>query len=526
MTLRGILPESPLSRFLWLASLVIGGALIALRFDEFVVGSTTDDAVYVELSRSLSEGRGPAIHLSECISYHLRQLFPLGYPVLLSGIAWIAPTSIDALKLLSVVATLSTILLLSRLLRPLAATVERRLLLALVLLNPWTIAYSSRVLSEAVYAACSLAAVLAYVTWRQREAISWHVIPVGLLVGLTVSVRTVGLAMVGAVLADLVLRRDWRRLGLLAPALALGLLPHVLATQGSLISDGYQSQVFEHSEEPLLRIATAAHHLVAYLKQLPAALIPAFGDRLQAMAAMRGLESAYVAVTSLFGLALLLLIALGLWTLPDPDDHGYRAMGLYLILYAGAMLNFLSGPLGIQLRFLVPILPLLYIGLLFGISRLAGTMSVRGVHVAIVALAAILPVSLAHNIYRVADPMGRSRSHAGRGFVDYARGAETIKQNTPPDAVIMTAYPLERHIHLNRPTVAWPLNPGMGQVLADVQRCHVRFILIAPGDPDSPDELDAVERERLAMLRSHPEHLRPVVDRPAEALYLFEVIRR
>jgi hypothetical protein len=135
MTLRGLLPIETLSRSVWLAILVIGVTLIALRFDEFVVGSTTDDAVYVELSRSLAEGRGPAIHLSECISYHLRQLFPLGYPVLLSGIAWIAPTSIDALKLLSVVATLSTILLLSRLLRPLAATVERRLLLALVLLT-------------------------------------------------------------------------------------------------------------------------------------------------------------------------------------------------------------------------------------------------------------------------------------------------------------------------------------------------------------------------------------------------------
>ena len=148
----------PANRWLWFASLALGLGVIALRFDEYVVGSITDDAVYTELARSLSEGRGPAIHLGDCTSYHLRQLFPLGYPLVLSAVAWVAPTSTSALKLLSVAATLVTAILLFKLLQPLVSPTGRLVLVSLALLNPWTIAYSNRVLSEAVYASCSLAA--------------------------------------------------------------------------------------------------------------------------------------------------------------------------------------------------------------------------------------------------------------------------------------------------------------------------------------------------------------------------------
>jgi len=38
--------------------------LVWARFDEFAVGSMADDAVYAELARSISEGRGPVLHVT------------------------------------------------------------------------------------------------------------------------------------------------------------------------------------------------------------------------------------------------------------------------------------------------------------------------------------------------------------------------------------------------------------------------------------------------------------------------------
>ena len=514
----------PANRWLWFASLAFGLGVIALRFDEYVVGSITDDAVYTELARSLSEGRGPAIHLGDCTSYHLRQLFPLGYPLVLSAVAWVAPTSTSALKLLSVAATLVTAILLFKLLQPLVSPTGRLVLVSLALLNPWTIAYSNRVLSEAVYASCSLAATLAYVTWRSRPAISLHTFAVAALLGLSASVRTVGLSLISAVLADLLLRRDWRRFCVLAPAVALALAPQIWATGGDLISQGYHVQVFEHGDDAVARVFSAAHHFTAYLKQLPAALVPAFGDRLQAMAASRGLEGVYVVATSLLGFCLLSVITLGLWSVPDQGRRSYRVIGVYLFLYAGAMLNFLSGPWGIQLRFLVPVLPFLYLGLLMGAKRLAALMSGSAERLAIAAMVAILPVSVAHNVYRIADPMGSSRSVSGRGFVDYSRGMDWFRANSAPDAMIMASYPLERHIHFGRPTVAWPSSSAIGNLHSVAQKCNVRYFLVAPGDPESPDELNDTERARLAILRSCPQRFRPLLDSPHQSLYIFESI--
>lgn len=517
---------APANRWLWFASLAFGLCVIALRFDEYVVGSVTDDAVYTELARSLSEGRGPAIHLSDCISYSLRQLFPLGYPLILSAVAWVAPTSISALKLLSVAATLATAILYLKLLQPLVSPTGRLVLVTLALVNPWTVAYSNRVLSEAVYASCSLAATIAYVTWRSRPAYSPHAILVAALLGLSASVRTVGLSLIGAVLTDLALRRDWRRFCLLVPALAVAVAPQIWATGGDLISQGYRVQVLEHGDDALARVASVTHHFTAYLKQLPAALVPAFGDRLQAMAAARGLERVYVVATSLLGLCLLSVVALGLWSIPDQSRRGYRVIGIYLLLYAGAMLNFLSGPWGIQLRFLVPVLPFLYLGLLLGAKRLAALMSGSAERLAIAAMVAILPVSVAHNFYRIADPMGSSRSDSGRGFVDYSRGTDWFRANSAPDAVIMASYPLERHIHLGRPTVAWPSSSAIEVLRSVAEKCNVRYLLVAPGHPESPAGLNDTERARLAILRSRPQQFKPVLDSPQQALYIFETVGR
>ena len=128
----------------------VSALFIALRFSEFIAGSVGDDAVYIEMARSIAEGRGPIIYLSALRSY-LPFALPAGYPFLLSPLAWLFPDSIDALQLASLVLPLSVIpfyyickhLQINRTLTMIS--------IAMVLLNPWIIAYSNRVLSEAPY---------------------------------------------------------------------------------------------------------------------------------------------------------------------------------------------------------------------------------------------------------------------------------------------------------------------------------------------------------------------------------------
>ena len=83
----------------WYAVLALSSIFTVLRFTELMVGSTTDDAIYVEVARSIAEGRGPVIHLSDYESYP-QTVFPIGYPSLLSPIAAVFPHSLPPLQLL------------------------------------------------------------------------------------------------------------------------------------------------------------------------------------------------------------------------------------------------------------------------------------------------------------------------------------------------------------------------------------------------------------------------------------------
>ena len=75
--------------------------LVIARFDEFVVGSMADDAVYAELARSISEGRGPVLHVGPTEHSVAPVTQPSGYPLLISPVAYLFPASLTALKLCS-----------------------------------------------------------------------------------------------------------------------------------------------------------------------------------------------------------------------------------------------------------------------------------------------------------------------------------------------------------------------------------------------------------------------------------------
>ena len=68
----------------------VAAAITALRFSELLVGSTTDDAVYAEIARSIAEGLGPIVRTGVA-GGSPHPVFPVGYPLVLSPVALIFP---------------------------------------------------------------------------------------------------------------------------------------------------------------------------------------------------------------------------------------------------------------------------------------------------------------------------------------------------------------------------------------------------------------------------------------------------
>lgn len=451
-----------------LATLLGTAILVALRFGEFPVGAGTDDAYYIELARSMAEGRGPVIHLNDVAGSWRPDIFPLGFPLLLTPLALLAPESLAILKAVPV-ASLLALVPLSLLLAARWNPGRGPLLAALVCLNPWTIAFATRVFADVPFTAFSLAAILLFLDQTQgldqtkaarptiRGAMALVLVTAG-----AIMIRTVGFALPAAMVVSLLAARRWKAAAALAAAVAVALIPHAILSgrsTGGLITGAYLEQVFQTGAGQDSRPVLMFHNLIGYLKELPVVMVPLFGKPLELMAARSGLGWVYEPLK--LGIGLLLTVgAVGGW-LGAGRSAGRRwpeaiFVVSYLAIYAGALLNFSGYPSGVQARLLLPVLPLLYLGLLMRLDRFGGRWAATpGVVVMLILIAAVF-----HNAFRVARPLTGPVAVDGQGIIDPRPGAAWVRSHTGPRDLIMTRWPLLQHIHFLRPVTDYgPLEP-------------------------------------------------------------------
>jgi hypothetical protein len=499
---------------------------IALRFSEFIAGSVGDDAVYIEMARSIAEGRGPIVYLSEFTSY-IPFAFPAGYPFLLSPIAFLFPHSIQTLQLASLILPFSVIpfYYICRHLQ-----IDRMVIMgsiSMVLLNPWIVAYSNRILSEASYTFFSYMALLAYIRWQKNaRPLSPSLLVVLLTIGLSASIRTVGLALIAATLLHLLIRCKWSHLISLSIGLAVSMSPQLLANRkggGSIISQGYHLQMIDHAHDVGTRLDFMFHNAWGYLNELPAALIPLFGNQVKSLCVNTGLEVLYAIILFSTGGLLLVLIAIGAWQLLLRHEDLSKVILLYLTFYTGAILNFSGWPSGIQLRLLVPIIPILYLLLLIGCTHLLSRTAFPQWTMQFITIA-ILTVSACHNFYRISHLMSQSRNDSGRGFVDYSAGSSWIYAHTLPTDTIMARYPLERHIHFNRPLVGYPEEATSIESLP-LTKYNTSFLFISPGNPNSPDQLDDTELRMKRIAEENPAIFGLVYENRDKATFIYQIVQ-
>lgn len=478
----------------WLAALVLAfAALSTLRLAEVPVGSLTDDAVYIAMARSIAAGRGPVVQPGPDGPAANPGLFPPGFPLLLSPLARLQP---QGLRLFTVVPWLGAAALLAlgwRLARD-DETAARLALLAGLALNPWLVAWSLRVASDLPFAALAAGALLAATRLVDERAPSkGRYATVILLTGGAMLVRSVGLAVLLAVLATLVIRatrRRWRRAGAVLAGVAatqLVLLAPGWSAGAGWLGDGYRAQLVAHHAGIGERAAFMAGNLAGYAREVAALMIPAFGGPLTAR-----LGPAAAAIQAATALGLIAMVALGARRRLRERRDASAALWLW---YAGftllALANFQGWPSGVQVRLLLPLLPALWWWALAGAPR----GRTRAALVVVAALAA-----LGHNAWRVARPLEEASAVAGRGFVDPGDGGAWIAANTGPGDIIIAPDPLPRHVCLNRPVIALG-EPDLADMQARAAEHGARWLLLAPSLQGPPRRLDDTGLRWRTLLR-------------------------
>ncbi len=201
----------------------------ALRIDA-VAGMFVDDAWYMVLSEAIAGGRG--YRLISSAAAQVLPAVPPGFPLVLAPIVAMVPRFPDYviwMKLLSVAATIAAGAICWRDLirhRDVPAGAASLIVVASLLTPALVFLATSAVMAEGVFMLALIASIVAVerITRGGRDDAGTAIVA-GVLVGLTMLIRTTAAALIVAAVMHLLIARRWRQAAIFAAALAVSLLP-------------------------------------------------------------------------------------------------------------------------------------------------------------------------------------------------------------------------------------------------------------------------------------------------------------
>lgn len=454
------------------ASLAVYSLLSLLLFDPkpFVGG---DNAAYVALSKSLVQGKG----MSEIWTPEQRPhtQYPFGFPLML------APVSLLKLpyawyKLVPWLAGMAGILLTWLIFRKhgQAAALAACLLLAV---NPHYLEYGHWVLSELPFLATMMLALWSLWRWENGGDRRWFLGSV-LAAAASIHVRSAGVALLAAVPLHLALRgkRRWALIYLAAGAALMvpwWLRNALLGTPGGyldqfLMLDPYQPELGRASAAELA--SRFSRNLWLYLSSVwPRLLFPGIEPL--------GLGRAGILLLLLLSLPALLGAFLG--------SRQGGAGGWLVLAYLG--LSAMWPVVWTDLRFALPLLPLLLFYLIGGWRWLLGSSLRRA---AVPASWILLAILFAANLLPALEQVGPSL----RMLSDYRRGdhlagyppqwssffgaARWVGENTPEASIVVSRKPQLFHLASGRRSFCYPFTANADSVRSQLAKAD--YVMVEP----------------------------------------------
>ncbi len=263
-----------------LAVLLVLLAIYILRLDQ-VAGMVVDDAWYVLLAKGLSDGRG--YQLINAPMDGILPGYPPGFPALLSLVFQLSPdfpANVWLLKSVSIAAMFGvaalTFLYLQQL-RQLPNHLAALAALAIATTPAFVFLATSTTMSECVFTLAQLGVVVvAERAIRASPEHGWRLAAfAGLLGAGTVLIRSVGVAVVVAVLCSFVKQRQWKRLSAFAVVVTICLGPWLMYARAHAPTAEHRqvhrgSLVYGYADQFWMRSAGSALSGRATAADLPA----------------------------------------------------------------------------------------------------------------------------------------------------------------------------------------------------------------------------------------------------------------
>ncbi len=504
------------TKYILMFFVIISAFFGLLRFNSLQLGTSYDDAHYIILAESLSSGQG-----YELINFprpQIERAFPPGWPMLLAPLAFLFPGNYTVLKLLSLVLWLASIFLMYRIFSKRIQSPHLEIITGLAALNPLLVGTSVTVMAESAYLFFSLLALNVFDIWKEKAGSKkdWLIVFVAVLALYTQLIRTIGIALVIAVVLYLLLTRRWREVGIATSVVIAGALLQMwlnLRNGGSVVSAGYESQVFSGSIAE--KVGQMWWNALGYFNEtLAGSLIAIFGARVSDFWGNYGLEF----LPALMNIIILLLVVIGLAV----SIKKFHVMDIYVVVYVLGILAFWNPQVGsVKARFLIPIIPFLYFYLVQGIDRTKEKItrnrinSGRRVEAGLFIFIAL--TLIIRNVQNWQNPVINQ-------MTDISIGASWVAENAPPDSIVMVNEPVPAYVHVQRKTIGYPTNGQDLEKYLDNQ--GIDYIVVSPKlqSPRST-KLDTFTLNKvLPMLNAQTEKFKLVFTSPEHNVTVYEYL--
>jgi hypothetical protein len=495
----------------WMAVLLVAVFVSVANYQSFQLGVDRDDSSYITLARSLLSSQGYG--MINAPGAPATAKFPFGYPLLLVPSVRLFPGNTVALRIPSLIATILNIAILFWGWRWFCKNKSYWWALGIVglyALSPMTIDHTRRVMSEPWFTTfCLVTIVLAEQFARRQPGRGWST-AMSLALIFVVFTRTIGVVLLLSVIGYLFFVRQKAfikpfALILAQMALVLGILVVVTPIH---LSDLFPSEYFKSDSHYLLvpislpsvassgastssgqaNVQPAAGPVGSAASQiwngvalgvkrhlgrdLRAVALPVGGGvREQQFADSLGLPN----LPLIFGYLVSALVIAG-WVRLFMHD-GLSVLLIFTVLYLGAIFLWL----GNTVRFMYPIQPFIFLGMLFSLEAMLSWLGswvlkqrpLRIPDFVLLSLASLLLVLSVRGSLNLDD----SRMHTG----DLAVRTAWLKSNTQPSDVVMSEVPETDYLYSDRETVPlpWPVTAA-GEVAGYLEKNGVDYVLVAP----------------------------------------------
>jgi hypothetical protein len=503
-------------RLVLLAIILLALVMYLINFNFAQVGVFSDDAAYIILAKSIATGQGYAR-----INFPTPRpevAWPMGYPLLLSPLVAIWPFNFVPLKLLSLILTFISIFILWKYLQFRISPGYAVIIIALYALNDDIANRASFVMAEPAYMVWSLLCLYLFHKFETDKFSKWYQMwLIALILVLTSITRLIGVSLAIATILMLLWQRNLRAAIIIGVLYSVGMLPQFMLGRlagGELFPPEVAAQVDVSTNY----VKILPNFQEYFFTHIPNVAFGTFGQSTYAIASRFHLGW----LVLLIQLSLLFLIVLGLWR---SVKNGITLGEIYLGVYFAVLcVKTWDGIQDTTPRYLIPLLPLIYLYLIQGIDRLAGWLANRFSRPLLVpaTLACIIIPSLlllcVRNVRNAFHPFAAT---------DLTAGATWLADHTEQDAIIMSFLPVHHYLYARRHTTYFPLVKTEEEFFTELDRQHISYLLVGPAidirHTPTPEIEPLVLRLRQ-FLDEHPERFQRVYEDDRALVVVYQVV--